>query len=217
MSNPTQEPWYARLPWLIPWAIIVGLLYLSIQLSPTPVSFRAFTFDEIIQFLTGLALIALFMERALEVFVTTWRGPGATDLDNKLADAEKQLDTLTASVAALSEVERDRKQGEIAHASEHVQAAQSEKTKFKSRTQRLALWTSLILGAAISLVGVRSLEPLVNADTFGTLNDFQRAAFHVVDVLLTGGLIAGGSDGIHKITAVFTEFFEKTRSNIKNG
>jgi hypothetical protein len=34
--------------------------------------------------------------------------------------------------------------------------------------------------------------------------------------LLTGGLIAGGSDGIHKITQLASTFFEETRNGIKD-
>jgi hypothetical protein len=46
--------------------------------------------------------------------------------------------------------------------------------------------------------------------------DGQVLIFHVLDTILTGGLIAGGSDGIHKLTGVFTAFLEETRNQIKD-
>jgi hypothetical protein len=33
---------------------------------------------------------------------------------------------------------------------------------------------------------------------------------------LTGGLIAGGSEGIHKFTQVFTDFLEATSKQVKD-
>jgi hypothetical protein len=39
----------------------------------------------------------------------------------------------------------------------------------------------------------------------------------MVDVLVTGGLIAGGSDGIHKILQTFLDLMDKTSRNINAG
>jgi hypothetical protein len=198
---------------------MIVILYLSIQLSPTPVPFRDFTLDEVIQLLTGVALIALFLERALEVFITTWRGPGASEKEQDVEKAKNEAEKLQAEIeksAGLSQMEIDAKKVQYNQALLRQQNAEGEQCLYKSQTKRIALWSSLIFGLAVSVVGVRSLEPLTDAEMFKSITDFQRAAFHVIDVLLTGGLIAGGSEGIHKITAIFTEFFEKTRSNIKN-
>jgi hypothetical protein len=35
-------------------------------------------------------------------------------------------------------------------------------------------------------------------------------------VLLTGALVAGGADGLHKIATVFTSFMEKSADNTKS-
>jgi hypothetical protein len=215
-----KQPWYTRwYVWLIPWGMMIALLYLSIQLSPTPVPFRDYTLDEVIQLLTGIAMIALFLERALEVFITTWRGPGSSEKEQDIEKAKDAAEKILAEIeksVGLSQMEIDAKKVQYNQALLEQQNAEGVQCIYKSQTKRIALWSSLIFGLAVSVVGVRSLEPLTNPEMFKSITDFQRAAFHVVDVLLTGGLIAGGSEGIHKITAIFTEFFEKTRSNIKN-
>ncbi|MFZ6030829.1 MAG: hypothetical protein ACOYYS_24245 [Chloroflexota bacterium] len=241
-------PWYL---WLIPSAAILILLFLSIQISATPLPFRPFTLGEVLELLTGLLMIALFMERALEVFITTWRGPGTTDRESKVKEAAQELENSKAAGSMVSQVERTGRQTEV-HTPEEGQPAKVEQSKYtatvsilseaaekekqakiekatealhevkarlasyKSHTQRLALWTSLTFGIAISMAGVRSIQNLVMTDAFNGATAFQQGAFHVLDVLLTGGMIAGGSEGIHKITAVFTEFLEKTRDNIKS-
>jgi len=38
-----------------------------------------------------------------------------------------------------------------------------------------------------------------------------------MDVLLTGAVISGGADGIHKIVAIFTSFADSTKNKLKEG
>lgn len=84
---------------------------------------------------------------------------------------------------------------------------------YKADTRIIALWTSLFFGILISAVGIRSIEPLVVID-FN--NSIQVSIFRCLDALLTGGLIAGGSEGIHKLIKVFTDFTEASSKQIKN-
>lgn len=44
----------------------------------------------------------------------------------------------------------------------------------------------------------------------------QILAFNMVDICLTGGVIAGGSEGIHKLTQVFTDFMESSSQRIRD-
>ncbi|WP_414544151.1 hypothetical protein [Nostoc sp. CCY0012] len=64
-----------------------------------------------------------------------------------------------------------------------------------------------------SAVGIRALETFVNIQG---LPDNQVTVFRWLDVFLTGGLIAGGSEGIHKLTQVIVEFLEATSQQIKD-
>jgi hypothetical protein len=37
----------------------------------------------------------------------------------------------------------------------------------------------------------------------------------VLDVLITGALLSGGADAIHKVVSTFTTFMEATKSRVK--
>jgi hypothetical protein len=87
---------------------------------------------------------------------------------------------------------------------------------YKSQTRKFAMWTALLVGWLISGVGVRSLDALVQPVQGALYSGVQSLLLHVLDVFLTGGLIAGGSDGIHKITQLFSTYFEETRAGIRN-
>ena len=141
-----------------------------------------------------LVLVALFIERALEVFLTPWRAGEADRLETEFKRAEAKAKEPRAS----SEAQAEAIEGE------------QKLVGYRSETRRIAFATGIVAGVVISAIGVRGLEIFVDAVVFDGLAAFQRNAFRVSDVVLTGALLGGGADGIHKIVAVFTGFLEKT-------
>ncbi len=43
---------------------------------------------------------------------------------------------------------------------------------------------------------------------FDTVSRTQRRLFRTADVLLTGAVLGGGSDGLHQLVSVFTNYME---------
>ena len=74
----------------------------------------------------------------------------------------------------------------------------SEKTgRIQGGTQRRALLAGLNFGILVSLSGVRLLGPIFQiGSTEGVV--FKEALFHFTDIIITAGLIAGGSSTIHE-------------------
>ena len=189
--------------WLLFFYIFISVaVLLPASLTPNLFDFKSFGWNEVSQLLAFLLLISLFLERALEVFISTWRGGRAELLDLEIA--ELQTPEKTGELDIEKELEKKKK----------------EKSDYKSKTKQIALWTAVLIGLLISGVGIRSLETLVNLKVFPTNEQpifytGQVVIFRILDTLLTGGLIAGGSDGIHKIIQVFTLFLDETQSKIK--
>ena len=52
---------------------------------------------------------------------------------------------------------------------------------------------------------------------YGEMGPWQAALYHSSDILITGGLLGGGSEGIHKLIALITDFLDMTREGIKKG
>ncbi len=195
------------------WILAIFVLTLTLWLTKVPITFKSFTYEDVLRQLSVIFLAALFAERALEVFITTWRGPGANDREKTFKQLDKhfvEYKAMTPEALQAAHIDLQVERGKL-------DAADREYSTYKSQTQRIALWSSLILGLAISAVGVRSIEMLVDAKVIGDLaasSPNQVSAFRVVDVLLTGGLIGGGSEGVHKVAQVFTDFMDKTRQKI---
>ena len=74
---------------------------------------------------------------------------------------------------------------------------------YKARTRRVAFAGAVLLCLTISAMGVRALEQLVDPPVLARFTDSQLRVFRTVDVALTGLLLAGGADGLHKLVSLF--------------
>jgi hypothetical protein len=73
-----------------------------------------------------------------------------------------------------------------------------------------------VLGLVVSTVGIRSLQQLVDPTALSDLLSVTQYRFFVLtDILITGALIGGGSNGIHQIMMVITDTSERLRRNAK--
>ncbi len=156
---------------------IIASAVLVIFLNPRLVRFWPFTAGEFVQLIAPLVLVALFIERALEVFITSWRAPESKTLElAAAADPTKQL----------------------------------QHSGYKSRTQRIAFIAGTTIGVLVSALGIRALGLFVDPVVFDALPSAQQTLFRIADVLLTGAILGGGADALHKLVLVFTNFMTST-------
>jgi hypothetical protein len=198
-------PWATTLlglgPKLLPWIGIVTIAWLSLWVAPQAVPLKS-TEVNFLQLFSSLVFMALVLERALEVFINTWRGPRAALYT--LAIKEK-----------LGRIEELKQGGpdaatQLSQARASLKRLKHKRLCYRCQTQQLALGVGMVLGILISAVGIHTLQALVEPSVLGHLGNSQARALHLIDVLLTGGLIAGGSEGLHKMALVFTTFMETT-------
>lgn len=132
MSTKRTERWIA---WAAGAAAMVGVGIVW-WLRPDGISFRAMGPTEVAPLLTPVFVTAAFMERAVEVFVSVWRGETATEL--------------AFARDAASESQRA--------GAEHALAA------YKCESQRLAFKGAFIGGLVLAIAGVRGLTPFLASD-----------------------------------------------------
>ena len=133
-----------------------------------------------------LYIVALFVERSLEVLIKAWRQGGKSRLEAEARSAEE---------GARAEAEKALEE-------------------YRAGTQRRALLVGLTLGILVSLSGVRLLGPIFE---FGGADgwSFQQAVFQFIDIIVTAGLIAGGSATIHELMALIDDFLKASRKRAK--
>jgi len=167
----------------------------------TTLEFRADLQTIVMQLLLVLITVTVLLERALDVFLTTWRAERSEELDEHIAALNRQI---------------ERQENPPAEEVEKLLEIKKEKQRYRAKTRTIAMWSSLLIGIVLSgLAGVRMLEHLVTKSSLAQLTFFQRFVFTAFDIFLTSGLIAGGSDGIHKVMEMLRQFFETSTQRLK--
>lgn len=190
-------------------ATIAGLAILiaAIFLGFIPLGFKPFDSATIAGLLVQLLIISVFTERALEGFINAWRESKKQDLAYQIGTQEQALEELAHSNAEDNKIDEKKKE---------LENLKWEFHQYTFQTMRISLWSSFVFGLLISAVGVRVIEPLISISLADPkLANLQLNAFRMVDILLTGGLISGGSEGIHKIASVYNRFMDSTASRVE--
>jgi hypothetical protein len=144
-----------------------------------------FKFDDYSTLFVNLFFITVIVERFIEVFNSIWRREGRLVLARALETADPGPKKIEA---------------------------QKELDAYRARTQTLAMYTGYALGIIVGLAGVRILTVMFETSS---LTGTQEILFHAMDVLLTAGLIGGGSKGINAVTDVFGKYLEATSQKVE--
>jgi hypothetical protein len=151
-----------------------------------PIPFREFSLHQgdILELVMSLSVMAIFMERAVEAILVPIRTPDRQQI-------EQEIGLLRVATAD--------KNHPNAHQLQRLQEKEYELDTYRLNTARYAYWLSFILGMAVSVVGIRALSGLVDHEALINLLAPQKTLFAVVDIVITGGVIAGGSAAIDKM------------------
>ena len=85
----------------------------------------------------------------------------------------------------------------------------------KTMTRILTIQLGFAIGILISLVGFRAIESLIAPDQWASYPPTQQVFFSWLDVMLTGGVIAGGSQGVHELARIYTSFTRSAASSFE--
>ena len=138
-----------------------------------------------------LVIVSAVLERGLDVILTV--------IDGGKADA--------ARAKVVAEQEKIKAAGANADATA-LNVARAERVAQREKARTIASVLGLVFGTIISIAGLRTLHTLV------TVTDPSQAVFlNSVDIVLTGALLAGGSDGLHKLVEVYRHQMDKGAGN----
>lgn len=178
--------------------VLVGSLLGAGYFAPAALNFVDITWEVVFSHLGMVVLLTLFVERAQEVILTTWRAQSSEACELAILEAERHL----------ANAKKDVEPEKAVAIAERLSQLRAQKLNHKARTRTLALRLGLAMGLLVSVVGVRVLAPLLEEGSLLALLPYQLTAFNAVDILLTGSVIAGGSDGVHKLAEFYRVFME---------
>ncbi len=176
----------------------------------------------------SMLLVALFVERMIEVFVSLWAPPEVAAhqqaitywqaqrgrLKRRVSDLLAELngtpgpldDRKTAIGTALDDARQQIEQADL-----NVDAEEKALLPYTVATIKATTWVGLALGMITSAVGFRFLSQImvltpISAPGLPLSVQEQYSAFIAVDVVLTGAVLAGGSKLVHQIFGVYEAY-----------
>ncbi len=192
--------------------LALGIALMAALFMTGELTFSALNMSRVSQILANLLFVALVIERALEVYITAYRQPGRAGFDVNIKRISREIakvkDMPDGTVLAGGTSKEDKLLELAAELKPHTEHLET----YKSRSGVLALRAGLVLGLLTAAVGYRALGAVVES---GALSGFQLSAYAFIDVLLTGGLLAGGSKGIHSLTQVFGNYLDTLAEGAK--
>ncbi len=176
--------------------------------APPPVGFKPLTPQAFAGLIGWLFVVALFVERAVEVVVMIFRDQQADLLDEAEEHAVRVVKTAIKKAAVLAG-DNTAAPADKKAATDAVEAvrpalvtARENKLVYRAETKEIALLISFVFSVFVSLAGVRALHGLL-LDATPTGNLFTAA-----DIVVTGAMLAGGSEGVHRMANAFTSFMD---------
>jgi hypothetical protein len=204
------------------------ILIVVVLTTPMTLPFMVVTTADVVTLLTNIGLIALLVERAVEVTLAVTRAKEKRVLRAQTAVARNRrqeslvyLNNITAQMITplesgnLGDMAKSAKEELTVMTEEAVKNAK-DLAIYTGHTKILSMIYAFTLGIMASALGFRMLEPLVDPIVFKQLQGFHQAIFSGFDVLITGAVLGGGSNGIHKILDTFLSWFDKARGNLKD-
>ena len=193
--------------------VCLFILSLPFWLTPSTIKFKSDVLKEIIPVLSLLFVVALFMERAIEVFLSAWRSAEADEQDLKINNIKNNIEILESDLKRtnITVAETIQLKKDIDKQINKLSPLLDNRTKYRARSREIALWIGLGLGLLIAAVGVRTLNNFVDPAYLKELEAHRQSSiFTFVDVLLTGSLLSGGSGAINELMKIYTSFTQKT-------
>jgi hypothetical protein len=147
----------------------------------------------------ALFVVTVFVERSTAVLASIWFGETI-----RIAEARENL----------AYEDFDRKEGSN-EASKSVAEATIDRVRVEAQQDRLKAHAALVIALFVSSAGVRTLEKLQDLPSMHPgPTPTQLGLYHSVDILITAGLIAGGSAGISALADLLRKIMNKTKQRV---
>lgn len=154
------------------------------------IDISSFDFSKIIGLLGSIAFISLLVERASEIFMVDPKEEEKENLKREVRSFNKRN--------VLSPEEAEIK----------IQKATKLKVYQSERRKKVSIF-AFTIGILIAMFGVRILTNLIENPE--SMNAVQSRFINIIDMILTGCVIAGGSEGIHYIIKMFGNFMPENQ------
>jgi len=130
----------------------------------------------------------------IEIIISIWRVP--------------QTNRLKQQVESFTDAEKAAKPDDF-------KAVQQKLAEYKAKNQGIALLLGFTLAIVICAAGVGLLSVIIELPEKAPGG--QKSFLRGIDIVLTAGLVAGGSDAFHQFVNSLVTFFKETKKKMEQG
>jgi hypothetical protein len=171
--------------WLLLGILTIVIIIFSVNPQLAPI-FSDLTLQKVLAALGGIFVIVLLVERSMEIVVSIWRQAPTDQL-------KEELSALMADPAKAAD----------------ATAKAKELTKYQAETKGFSLLVGFALSIVVCSAGVGLLGEIID------ITKGNKYFLRGVDIVLTSGLIAGGSDALHQFVRALETFFTKSKEKMQ--
>jgi hypothetical protein len=185
------------------------VIYFGASIKSNSINFHDDLQKQAVDLLTNLGVLVLVIERALEVYANIWFKKDRIPLDTAATKSDKNLDLESKKYVDGKETDKTK----LNEAIDEEGTSKTELGNYKIKTMTATLRVSFIIGVIISIAGFRVLDSLFISEG---ITGIQLRIYNYTDILLTAGILAGGSNGIHALSTTLGAFFENSKGKLRN-
>jgi len=160
-------------------------------------------------------IISIVLERSIDVFSKTLREFEKQQIELKITMIRSEINYLKEELKEQSSSASDSTlaiQNKIKELKEKLYQYKTQRLEYKAHTRKYTMTWAMICGLILSTCGVRILDFLNQGLGINILSDNpstpQEQFFILMDIILSAGLIAGGSASFHKIMKAIASFMD---------
>lgn len=218
MTSLFQKPWFVA-------TIAVAIVVIAAVGGASALAFKKNVLTEVMPPLfTGLIAIAAITERATAVINDIWFGPSRVKAEDEVRLVNRKVNETAANVASarIAAMEAARagnagfftanaavlSQTPVADHAAEIKSTEQALAEVKANETYARLSLSFLIALIVSAVGVRTLAAMFELTS---LHACQSTVFHVVDIVLTAGVLTGGTAGISAISELLGTYVTASR------
>ncbi len=157
----------------------------------------------VIAMLGYISVVMLVVEQCIEVFIDDPNQRIKRECKDRIAEIDQQMETIRAPIR--SAVTNEESTEPMIETNE-VAKMMKEKKELEDilmvrgkRRQRRTTLVAFIIGLVLSFSGIRLISGIIFNGPQETLSEIQFTIIQSIDVILTAGIIAGGSGRMHRL------------------
>ncbi|GAA4275064.1 hypothetical protein U6A24_16995 [Aquimarina gracilis] len=158
----------------------------------------------VIAMLGYISVVMLVVEQCIEVFIDDPNQKVKKQCKDRIEEIEEHMETIPVSVSpAIANEESEEVEIE---ADEEVEKMMKEKKELENilmvsgqKRHRRTTLIAFIIGLVLSFSGIRLISGIIFNGPQETLSEIQFTIIQSIDVILTAGIIAGGSGRMHRL------------------